>query len=895
MKIFTKYIAIAAALLMALPAQADLFIVGDTWGWSLTGSPAMQRMNTEEEEYVWSGWIEPGEVKFNTTTADWNHGLVSADGYQDGITLGRAYQLTGFSGGANDNKFKVHEAAFYDVHVNVARKTVVFSHPLYFIGNSRLSAFNQGEGLRMTPVGDELYRLTVPFEAGTASYFGFARHCNATGDRWYEYRYAPSTGKYQVLEDGATVPLVYYESDVNDTFTADGGVWTITVDMKNMTATFHRGELSALGHLNDNNGWDTGALTGLHSVGDGLHTATTNVTGSGYFFLTRGAGSWADVNASRISPLGDVSFEASGTWQPESGEAIRRPASNVRSNVWIHTADLWTDRAVYRPGESVWIQFARFADYPDAIVRYRHHADVLLEHPLKQEWWEWTPPTTDFTGYLVDVYTRESDGAENIIATIGVDVSSTWTRFPRNGYTAWYEPGKEQYIAGDVAFLARRHINVVQFQDWHWRHHRPYCPDEQYTDIANRPISKNVVREFINTMHGYNMQTLFYNLCYGALGQDGAASDGVQEAWYMFTNTGHGKKDYHDLYSIGWKSNIDLVNPGNTDWQNYMADRVKEVYDNLGFDGYQVDQLGPHGTHYDYWSNRIDERDGYAPFLKKMKERFPEKHLVMNAVSDFGGDKITGSGVVSACYTELWAGKDKFRDIYWNIFDNNMRSGNSLRTIFAAYMNYDYGRANAGKTFNTPGVLLTDACIFALGGAHLELGTGGNMLCNEYFPNTNLKLDEKLQDAITHYYDFATAYENLLDDCRLFDNKVEREVAVESPSHSVAMWTYRHGPAPRRLNVLARQAASGKKVFHLLNFSSVNDLSWRDLDGTQPDPKWLNNVVLTIDSEEKVNRVWVASPDLHGGAPVDVEFTQNGRLLTLTVPLVHYWSMLVFE
>ncbi len=895
MKIFTKYIAIAAALLMALPAQADLFIVGDTWGWSLTGSPAMQRMNTEEEEYVWSGWIEPGEVKFNTTTADWNHGLVSADGYQDGITLGRAYQLTGFSGGANDNKFKVHEAAFYDVHVNVTRKTVVFSHPLYFIGNSRLSAFNQGEGLRMTPVGDELYRLTVPFEAGTASYFGFARHCNATGDRWYEYRYAPSTGKYQVLEDGATVPLVYYESDVNDTFTADGGVWTITVDMKNMTATFHRGELSALGHLNDNNGWDTGALTGLHSVGDGLHTATTNVTGSGYFFLTRGAGSWADVNASRISPLGDVSFEASGTWQRESGEAIRRPASNVRSNVWIHTADLWTDRAVYRPGESVWIQFARFADYPDAIVRYRHHADVLLEHPLKQEWWEWTPPTTDFTGYLVDVYTRESDGAENIIATIGVDVSSTWTRFPRNGYTAWYEPGKEQYIAGDVAFLARRHINVVQFQDWHWRHHRPYCPDEQYTDIANRPISKNVVREFINTMHGYNMQTLFYNLCYGALGQDGAASDGVQEAWYMFTNTGHGKKDYHDLYSIGWKSNIDLVNPGNTDWQNYMADRVKEVYDNLGFDGYQVDQLGPHGTHYDYWSNRIDERDGYAPFLKKMKERFPEKHLVMNAVSDFGGDKITGSGVVSACYTELWAGKDKFRDIYWNIFDNNMRSGNSLRTIFAAYMNYDYGRANAGKTFNTPGVLLTDACIFALGGAHLELGTGGNMLCNEYFPNTNLKLDEKLQDAITHYYDFATAYENLLYDCRLFDNKVEREVAVESPSHSVAMWTYRHGPAPRRLNVLARQAASGKKVFHLLNFSSVNDLSWRDLDGTQPDPKWLNNVVLTIDSEEKVNRVWVASPDLHGGAPVDVEFTQNGRLLTLTVPLVHYWSMLVFE
>lgn len=895
MRSIIKYIAIVATLLVAGSARADLFITGDSWGWDLPGSPAMTRMNTEEEEYVWSGWIEPGEVKFNTTTADWNHGLVCSEGYQDGITLGRAYGLTGYAGGANDNKFKVTAGAFYDVHVNVTRKTVVFSHPLYFIGNSRLSAFNQGEGLRMTPVGPELYRLTVPFEAGTTSYMGFARHCNATGDIWYEHRCGPGSGKYQALEDGATVSLAPFDEARHDSFTTDGGLWTITVDMNAMTATFHRGELSAVGHLNDNNGWDPAALTGLHSVGQGLHTVTANITGNGYFFLTKGSGSWANVNSTRISPLGDLNVDAAGTWQPESGEAIRRPASNVRSNVWIHTADLWTDRAVYRPGESVWIQFARFADYPNAIVRYRHHATVLAEHPLSQEWWEWKPPTTDFTGYLVDVYTRESDGAENIIATIGVDVSSTWTRFPRNGYTAWFEPGKEQYIAGDVAFLNRRHINVVQFQDWHWRHHRPYCPDEQYTDIANRPISKNVVREFINTMHGYNMQTLFYNLCYGALGQDGAASDGVQEAWYMFTNTGHGKKDYHDLYSIGWKSNIDLVNPGNTDWQNYMADRVKEVYDNLGFDGYQVDQLGPHGTHYDYWGNRIDERDGYAPFLKKMKERFPEKHLVMNAVSDFGGDKITGSGVVSACYTELWAGKDKFRDIYWNIFDNNMRSGNSLRTIFAAYMNYNYGRANPGKTFNTPGILLTDACIFAMGGCHLELGTGGNMLCNEYFPNTNLRMDETLQDAITHYYDFATAYENLLYDCRLFDNKIEREVEVASPTHPVSMWTYRRSPAPRSLNVLAREANCGKRVFHLINFSNVKDLSWRDINASTPEASWLDNVELHIDSDAKVNRVWVASPDFHGGAPVDVEFTQTGRLVTLTVPNIRYWSMLVFE
>ena len=57
MRSIIKYIAIVATLLVAGSARADLFITGDSWGWDLPGSPAMTRMNTEEEEYVWSGWI----------------------------------------------------------------------------------------------------------------------------------------------------------------------------------------------------------------------------------------------------------------------------------------------------------------------------------------------------------------------------------------------------------------------------------------------------------------------------------------------------------------------------------------------------------------------------------------------------------------------------------------------------------------------------------------------------------------------------------------------------------------------------------------------------------------------------------------------------------------------
>lgn len=59
---------------------------------------------------------------------------------------------------------------------------------------------------------------------------------------------------------------------------------------------------------------------------------------------------------------------------------------------------------------------------------------------------------------------------------------------------------------------------------------------------------------------------------------------------------------------------------------------------------------------------------------------------------------------------------------------------------------------------NTPGVLLTDAVIAALGGSHLEMGD--HMLTREYFPAAPLSMSDALKTAIVRYYDFQTAYQN---------------------------------------------------------------------------------------------------------------------------------------
>ena len=56
---------------MVPAANADLYICGENWGWNVKNFPAMQKMDTDEEEYVWNGWLNPGEVKFLFDKASW--------------------------------------------------------------------------------------------------------------------------------------------------------------------------------------------------------------------------------------------------------------------------------------------------------------------------------------------------------------------------------------------------------------------------------------------------------------------------------------------------------------------------------------------------------------------------------------------------------------------------------------------------------------------------------------------------------------------------------------------------------------------------------------------------------------------------------------------------------
>lgn len=554
------------------------------------------------------------------------------------------------------------------------------------------------------------------------------------------------------------------------------------------------------------------------------------------------------------------------------------------------TVNISTDKACYKPGETV--KFTADAMPSGAKIRYRTQRNVVDEQSANGNSWTWTAPSTDYTGYLVDAYRTRTDGTEVVMGTVAVDVSTDWARFPRYGFVATFDASKKNdgVIESEMAFLNRCHINGVQFQDWHNKHHWPLGGtrtqlDEVYKDIANRDVYTSVVKKYISVQHSLGMKTMFYNLCFGALSD--AAADGVKEEWYIFKNTGRMDKDSHDLPS-SWKSNIYLLDPANTEWQAYIAQRNDDVYANFDFDGYQIDQLGSRGDRYDYNSNKVNLPKGYASFIDAMKQKHPNKTLVMNAVASYGASQIAGTGKVDFLYNEVWDDEAQFNDLHTIIKANDQYSKHNLKTVFAAYMNYDKAGNSTGE-FNNPGILLTDAVMFALGGSHLELGD--HMLCREYFPSTALHMNDALRTSIIRYYDFMTAYQNLLRDK---DTEAEVDVNLRCTDNSRNLAINAWPPKTSAITAYAKNVG-GKQIIHLLNFLSADNLSWRDVNGTMPEPRLISDVPMSLSVSTKVNKVWVASPDFHAGASQELAFTQKDGAITFTLPRLKYWTMIVVE
>jgi dextranase len=564
----------------------------------------------------------------------------------------------------------------------------------------------------------------------------------------------------------------------------------------------------------------------------------------------------------------------------------KKPASQGNAIPVYHadtTVSITTDKANYSPGDLV--SFSIDKPLPaSAKIRYRQLDNIIAEINIPGTSWQWTAPSKDFTGYMVDVYNIEN-GVEKIYGCRAVDVSSDWSHFPRYGFLSAYGQLSNNHMDSVMNNLSRLHINGIQFYDWEYDHHQPLAgtvsnPAASWPDIANRTNYKSTVDYYISSAHTHNMQAMSYNLCYGAL--DDAATDGVSDLWYLYTDQNHQTKYVLNLQAP-FKSKIFLLDPSNTSWQQYIAGKTQDMYDVYAFDGYHVDQVGDIGSVYDFNGNSVNLSVGFGSFLASMKTYAPSKKLVMNAVNQFGQQASISTSPVDFLYTEVWSPNEAFNDLSNIIKNNDAWSNNTKKCTLAAYM--DYNVAKGKGYFNTSGVLLADAVIFAFGGSHLEMGD--HMLCNEYFPNANLQMKPGLQQAIIPYYDFLSGYENLLRDGGSFNTP---NIIPSDGKTMINNWP----PQSGGISVIGKDLGN-REVIHLINFANASSFDWRDTNGDQAMPKTYQNISYIITLTRPVSKLWMASPDISGGAMQQIPFTQSGNSIAFTLPSLQYWDMVVAD
>ena len=545
-----------------------------------------------------------------------------------------------------------------------------------------------------------------------------------------------------------------------------------------------------------------------------------------------------------------------------------------------------TDKAGYGIGEPVKyrLEFNEPVQGKTLRIGYYHEGQRIAETiiiPENTEFveWTWHLPGKDYAGYLTEILLEKN---HHIIdrMNIGVDVSSAWNTYPRYGFLSKYSQLSEDEIYKVIRKLNRYHINGIQFYDWHHEHHDPLkgtakSPKKTWLDIANRTIYFTTIEKYIDESHRRNMKTMAYNLLYGAWSS--GFDEGVKPQWCVYRDSSHEVSFFLNMPD-GWADDIYFMNPANQDWRNYIFSNTAKVFQALDFDGWHVDQIGNIDTLFTYDGNPLILKSTYNQFLKEAQNYLNVK-LVMNAVAQYGQEEIARAPV-EFLYTEVWNPDSTFDDLAAILSRNKSLSG-KFNTILAAYMNYE-NSSNPGK-FNTPGILLTDAVIFAHGGAHLELGE--HMLCHEYFPNSNLSMDPDLEAALIDYYDFFVAYQTLLRSPELKSGTMEissDQYELNNISKQGTIWTVcRH--------------LENKEVIHLINLLNVANLNWRDPYGNRPEPVLQENIRLQFTGSRKILSITMASPDYLHGSPVSIDFKQKDGITSLNIPTLKYWNMLIVE
>ncbi|MBQ0036656.1 MAG: hypothetical protein KBT35_07040 [Firmicutes bacterium] len=423
----------------------------------------------------------------------------------------------------------------------------------------------------------------------------------------------------------------------------------------------------------------------------------------------------------------------------------------------------------------------------------------------------------------------------------------------------------------DVLYLAKHHVNAIQFYDWSYRHHKLVSDAIEYTDMMGKNNNLLTIKNKIDEAHKRGMFALGYGAVY-------AAAKDYADAHPEYRLYGSENKPimFIDVFAI-----MNL----NSGWLNHIISQYVDAVKNVGFDGIHMDTYGFPKTALDYQGNTIHLENDFPTLIKKTRKALPDAKLVFNNVGNWPVD-VTKKEDVDAVYIEVWP----FYNTYYHLKEiiNNAKSENKP-VVIAAYP-AAFRLDNAQRALNSEIMLL--CTINVHGATQLWFGEENAAITQGYYSDYK-KLTNKQEKILRRYEDFFVRYEELFFDNELID--VSLTHAGWDNTEYRFNFNYTVTGEPGKLWAIIREKP-GLKLVTIINLNGDESMEWQK---GRNDAKTVRNMKMYVEVPEIVKNVFWMDPEKSNGTMQELcRETIDGKKfpeLEITIPSIKNLVTVVIE
>jgi len=534
------------------------------------------------------------------------------------------------------------------------------------------------------------------------------------------------------------------------------------------------------------------------------------------------------------------------------------------------------DRAQYRAGERVRIELHSDFEFP-RVLRVRLYS---LQQEIECLW--------EQDGDMLDIGTPDAGNYGVTVETehgtleTAFDVVSSIKSVVRYGFLSDFSP--EDGDTADVDWMNRLHVNTVQFYDWMFRHDRLLSPTEEYLDPIGRRSALSVVQKKVDACKDRGMRPFAYGAVYAATEETFAA----HPEWAAYL------RDGEPMLFAGWLYYMNISS--GCGWSNHIVGEYVSAIRALGFSGIHMDTYGFPKRIYDAAGKQILLEDAFLPLIDDAQKAVcgenKENGVTFNAVNDWPTEKVA-SGSQDAMYIEVWPPHDTYRDLYLLIQKAKAVSGKPV--VLAAYMEPFRAAKDEDEVARAEHAFrLANAVVMAAGGVQLVHGEEKGLLCDSYYVNY-AKLRPDFCETVVRYADFLVRYAPLLYDDNGMDVTMTAGGGInEDVVASADGVSFSSDGCAGSVWMILRESKK-RIVLHFLNLTG-NDANW---NAGKQEPKPIGNIRIQLRLDTDVTGAYAATPDGESicakALPVQTERTPNGRVQTLTLPKLQYYSTVWIE